>query len=369
MPLDPTIEAMVGQVLSPLSGDVGEDLAQSGSTEFIQIRNQFTDSSKNFSQLFEVGREILSNTSKDFWALWALVGGLLWSQQFPKDQGFAGSCRIVREFCERYWNNGYPEKMGLRNTLLTGMVKWWTTFVARGSDDAQADLLSMGLEDLQQLEAILKSSASEDPQAALKELPVLNNLGHLISTLQTVVKKRVPAPVEAAESSETVESEAPASTESSPSETETTESEAAPPVVTKTPVVVSSLETAFEKAKRTLNEGNIEGALSSFQQVLEAHGDFASQFRGRVMLGELYLDAKLPTHAKRVLQHLHEELDAIRLPQWEPKLCTRLWSALIVAQQTVEKDEKPDKKLLADLFARVCRLDPGLAAKLEPQRD
>ena len=144
------------------------------------------------------------------------------------------------------------------------------------------------------------------------------------------------------------------------SETVREESKSDPP-----PRVVDSLDHAFEKACEKIRAGSIDEALSGFQTTLRHHGEFAAQFRGRVFLGELYLRAGLPTHAKRVLQYTHDEIEKIRLPDWDPKLCSRLWSNLIQSHQK-SKDEKPNDKLLADLFTNLCRIDPARAASLEP---
>ena len=65
---DQVLDGLTEQVLRPLSGEVGEDLAQTSSVELIQIRNQFNDSSRDFLILYENGRVILAERSKDLWA-------------------------------------------------------------------------------------------------------------------------------------------------------------------------------------------------------------------------------------------------------------------------------------------------------------
>ena len=364
MSSDPVLESLASQVLAPLSGDVGEDLSQTSSSDLIEIRNQFTDRSRDFPRLFEVGREILANQSKDLWALWALVGGLLWSKQFDQAQSFACSCRIVTGFCERYWAKFYPDSLGLRNTLLSNINKWWNTYLVRSSDGADPQVLREAFEEIRKLEQLLKDSVGgEDPQDNARRFPMLANLKQVSQTLESLVQSKPE------------DTPAPPAGDSAPATQE--DAKAAPPA-TEQPAATASdvpppapqaLDVAFETALRGMSEGQTAQALQTFQQSLERQGEFSARFRGQVLLGELYLKAGLPTHAKRVLQHAHDQINEIRLPQWEPKLCTRLWSALIEANQKLEKDEKPDGKLLADLFAQICRIDPATAAELQPLRE
>lgn len=364
---DQVLDGLTEQVLRPLSGEVGEDLAQTSSIELIQIRNQFNDSSRDFRLLYENGRTILAERSKDLWAAWALVGGLLWSKQFDSTEAFAASCKIVQGLCEKYWQRIYPESRGLRSTLLMQIAKWWNTFAVRCTEGADPAALKAGHDALVALQQHLLSvtDGNTDHDKA-RVLPALSTLPTIIGTLAKFLSE--PATGQAASSStgEQQVAVASATTENGhPQRESSTSSSTQEEVSAAAPRVVDSLEKAFEKACEKIRGGSVEEALTGFQATLRHHGEFAAQFRGRVFLGELYLRAGLPTHAKRVLQYTHDEIEKIRLADWDPKLCSRLWSNLIQSHQKA-KDEKPNDKLLADLFTNLCRIDPSTAASLEP---
>lgn len=356
---DAILESLTDQVLRPLTGEVGEDLAQTSSSELIQIRNQFNDSSRDFRLLYENGRLILAERSKDLWAAWALVGGLLWSKQFEASDAFAASCRIIHGLCENYWGRLYPESRGLRSTLLMQIAKWWNTFVVRCSENADPENLRIGREELAALQDFLiRVTDGNTDQDKIRVLPVLGTLPQIVRSLES---NGTPAAMSATAGENGA---APQREEASQPAAQGSEqpSSAAPPA---TPMTADYLDKAFEKSCEKIRSGQVEEALSSFQHALRGFGDYAAQFRGRVLLGELYLRANLPTHAKRVLQYSHDEIEKIRLPDWDPKLCSRLWSSLIQAHQKT-KDEKPNDKLLSDLFANLCRIDPATASALEP---
>jgi hypothetical protein len=355
---DQILESLIEQVLRPLSGEVGEDLAQTSSMELIQIRNQFNDSNRDFRLLYETGRVILSEKSKDLWAAWALAGGLLWSKQFESAEGFVASSQIVRQLCERYWAKLYPESRGLKSTLLSQIAKWWNTFVERCTEGADKDLLKAGRDEVSALHQFLLSvTDGNTDQDKARVLPVLQTLPVIVRRLNTVVN---PGGTSAETSAAATTGQAP------PARAESSSTPAAGTTEPASSRVSEGLDQAFAKACDRIRAGAVEDALNDFQANLVTFAEFANQFRGRVMLGELYLRAGLPTHAKRVLQYTHDEIDKIRLPEWDPKLCSRLWSNLIQAHQKCAKDEKADEKLLGTLFANLCRIDPAKAVSLEP---
>lgn len=359
--IDPVLESLSTHVVAPLSDDVGEDLSRSSSIELIQIRNQFNDSSKDFGVLYENGRLILTEKSKDLWAAWALVGGLLWSKQFDPVQAFAVSCQVVHQLCEKYWDKLYPESVGLRSTLLLQMAKWWNTFIVRCSEGANAELLKVGYDELQALQQFLATATpGENDQAKARAMPVLNTLPQLIRALGPLAGVGKAA---ASESEQSSSNGAGASSSAKPAETDDDEDES--DEKESAPRGPDALEKSFQKAADLVSGGKVEAGLNHFRATLNRYGGFADQFRGRVMLGELYLKARLPTHAKRVLQYAHEEIDSIRLPDWDPALCSRLWSNLMRAHLDT-KEERPSEKLLSELFAQLCRIDPATAANLDP---
>lgn len=329
-----------------------------------KVRNQYADTRKDFALLLELGRNVLAERSKDFYALWALASGLVWSKQVEQAEGFSGSCRLVADFCDRYWAKAYPAADGERNTLLQKIAGGWSNYLKSKGDTTPAEHLRSAADSLGRLTEFLKNALALEERDLAEKFPSLLELRQVHQNLVLRTKPATPPSAPLAASSR-VSAAVPSSTngEGAAAVAEPAESAEGPPRP-----VSSSLEKAFERARERITQGDSAAALEEFQRVLELQGEFAGQFKGQVYLGELFLQANLLTHAKRVLQYTHEQIDKIRLPQWDPKLCTRLWSALIDAHQR-EGVEKPDNKLLSDLFAQMCRLDPGRAASLEPLRD
>lgn len=353
------LEPILGQVLSPLANEVGEDLSQTVSPDLTLIRNKFNDPRQDFGAMLEVGRKVLAEQSKDMWALWAFNGGILWSKQFDVAEGFAASTESVASFCEKYWDGCFPRELRLRNTLLAGIVKWWNGYTSREAASAPKEWIAEAAANVSRLcDFLVAKVGGGDERQAGQQLPILAGLKQLRLTLEAATRPAASPGGNGAASAEAPHAKA---------ESEDAEEVAEEAPAAKGPTV--GLDAAFRQALKRLERGERAEALSEFQRCLDGQGEFAAQFRGQVLLGELYLKAGLATHAKRVLQHAHDQIEKIRLPQWEPRLCSRLWTALIDAHQRIAGEEKPDGKLLSELFAQICRLDPARAAALEAVRD
>jgi hypothetical protein len=356
--VDQALESLVETVVRPLSGDVGQDLALTESRELIFIRNQFNESKRDFGKLQEVGKTVLAEQSKDLWAAWAFVTGLLWSRQFDQTEGFVASCKTMRGLCERYWEKLYPDdKPTLKNTLVVQMARAWSKYLEHYSEGASRQLLKEAHEELVGLQAALMESAKGDTVVEKQNnLTCLREIANVVKTLEVIVNPAAAAAAAAAPA------EAPPERPTPPAAASRVEA-ATPP--SHGGPNHPSLTQAFERALARLREGATDAGLREFQETLSSFGELADQVRGRVLLGELYLRAGLPLHAKRVLQYTHEEIEKIKLSEWDPKLCSRLWSNLIQASLRV-KEEKSDDNLLGQLFASLCRIDPATAASLEP---
>lgn len=354
--MDQALESLVETVVRPLSGDVGQDLALTESKELIFIRNQFNESKRDFGKLQEIGKTVLAEQSKDLWAAWAFVMGLLWSRQFDQAEAFVASCKTMRGLCERYWAKLYPDdKPTLKNTLVVQMARAWSKYLEHYAEGASRQLLKEAHEELAGLQTALMESAKGDTVSEKQNsLTCLREIANVVKTLEVIVN---PAAAAAA-AQHAAASEAP----EPPAATGNGNAAATPSHAGSNH---QSLTQAFEYALARLREGATDAGLREFQETLSGFGELADQVRGRVLLGELYLRAGLPLHAKRVLQYTHEEIEKIKLSDWDPKLCSRLWSNLIQASLRV-KEEKSDDNLLGQLFASLCRIDPATAASLEP---
>lgn len=353
---------MVDLLAQPLAGDVGDDLERTNAPEYYFLKSQLDEQQRpKFSEMFEKGEWVLRERSKDLRAGWALAGGLMWSNRFNQAEGFATSCRAIRLLCENFWEQMYPRDLKLRNVLLGRVAKWWDNYVSK-CEGAPRSLLQEAREELVGLRQYLYSVTPGGTEAEKRNaLPSLGAFDKIVQGLNGIVM-----PAATRTEAQAAPTPAPAAANGQPESTSTSTS-STPPERAEEAVKLSadSLEVAFERAMERFKEGRTEQGLLEFQERLKSCGRLADRVRGRVFLGELYLKAGLSTHAKRVLQYTHEEVDKIKLSDWDPALCSRLWSNLIQAHQRA-KDEKPNDNLLADLFANLCLIDPATAASLEP---
>lgn len=331
------LEDIIGQTLAPLPDDVGVDLAANSPAELTPIRDQFSQSNRNFRELFDLGHTILASRSKDLWALWALTGGMLWSQQFEPTPALAASCRICSELCKRYWKKLHPQSIGLRNTLLANITKWWSGYLMQFGDRIDQQVLRQCARELQSLSGFLVTQVGADEADARRKFPMLTNLAHVSEAMIAVASR--PATRVTEPQLETVRSQPQSQPQQSDdwwesdslAEFELPEDDALQTIASPPPPAPQAdpIGQAYAQALHGIQTGQAAASLQRFEKLVEQSDSFAARFRGQMMLGELYLRAGDAKTARRVLEYLHRQLAHIQLIDWEPELCRRLWNTLL----------------------------------------
>lgn len=351
MDSDKQLAEIIEQALAPLDSEVGTDLAAENPAELTHIRDEFSQSNRDFPQLLELGQGILTGRSKDLWALWALVGGILWSQRFEPNNALAATCRLTCELCKRYWKKMYPNSIGLRNTLMANIVKWWNTFLIQKGSQLDPTLLRQCSRELQSLSEFLVRQVGANESDARRKFPMLPGLAYVAEGMITLASRppgqapAVPAPQ--AEPSPAARAAAQPKSETAAEDWWETDSlaefdldgegldgDATETIVTEPTANQDSLEQAFLEALRGIQAGQAMQSVQRFEKLLENQRSLAAHFRGQVMLGELYLRAGDARLARRTLEQLHHMTAHIRLSDWEPELCTRLWETLLQSLQS-----------------------------------
>lgn len=344
---DKLLGEILERALSPLADEVGVDLAADSPEELTPLRDQFSQGTRDFPQLLDLGRHILAERSKDLWALWALVGGVLWSQRFEANASLAATCKLTREFCKRYWKSMYPASIGLRNTLMANIVKWWNTFLVQRGPELDPALLRQCSRELKSLSDFLVRQLGADEEDARRKFPMLPGLAYTGEAMIAVASRPTGVAAPAVSPTPAFQATPPVAEASDPppaaddwwesdplAEFGETDSAPAAETVPNSAPAVDPLDAAFAEALRGVQAGQAQASLQAFEKQLEQWPSFAAQFRANVMLGELYMRAGNPQKARRILEFLHHELPHIRLSDWEPELCGRLWRNLVQAIQS-----------------------------------
>ena len=354
------LEGLVATCVAPLSGPTpaGKDLADGDVSQDSVARQRqrivaaFQDSRNvDWNQVYDDGLSILRGESKDFYALWAVLAPL----PQVRGYGFAGvatSVEMCNSVTQRYWDSLYPAlPAGLtrRVAILNQLVRRWTSFVGKAeAKEGDVPAIAKIHELLPEFEGQLAEHIPDGSRP---------NIGEL--------KQRISA-LHAHFQSVAVEED-----EDTPPE------EGAPTAEDGDGGVRSAhagggradLEKSFAASLRMISS-RPERSLSSFQEVVNSLPTRAGKFRGQVYLGELYLKAGHAKLARRMLSFLNDESRTIKLDEWEPELCGKLWATLHQAM-TIEQEEgggdsiKDAAKKLEELFADVCRVDAKQAATLK----
>jgi len=338
------------------SGNAGRDLAAGNIASDEAARHRHTilqafQDSRNvdWGQLYDNGVAILRGESKDLLALWAVLAPL----PIVRATGLGGlavSVELCRHFLQDYWESMYPrlpEGLNLRASVISQLTKRWTSCLQKTTaTEADVESISRIADELEQFEAILKERFPPD------RVPQLGEFRQLIRSMKDHFTPK--------------EKESPVQPDSNADSSSTTTLSGAGPATGARRFDV--LEQAYSSARQLIRSKPSQ-ALRHLGAVVEAQPNRAGRFRGRVYLGELCLqsgDAKL---ARQMLSLLEEEAGTIKLEDWEPELCARLWAGLYKAIDTERKAAgsdapKDDSKKMEDLFARICRVDANQAVEL-----
>jgi type VI secretion system ImpA/VasJ family protein len=122
----------------------------------------------------------------------------------------------------------------------------------------------------------------------------------------------------------------------------------------------TSLAAAVAAARAQSARGEPHAAVVALQRVIDHLGAPRERFCGRLELAHLCLDAGLQPVAAALFAALDDEARARGLDTWEPSLAAAALAGRLKAlDDAARADEGRDA-----LFARLCAVDPGAAARL-----
>jgi len=118
------------------------------------------------------------------------------------------------------------------------------------------------------------------------------------------------------------------------------------------------------KARALLGAGKAADALKLAQASVEAATQPRHRFTRRLDLAEMCLSGKQPRLARGIFESLRNEIDALGIAEWEPKMAARCFAGLVRAIRASTKPNTPPDPAANAPFEQLCRLDPSAAARL-----
>ncbi len=127
-----------------------------------------------------------------------------------------------------------------------------------------------------------------------------------------------------------------------------------------------ALAQAVDEARKLLSEAKGEDAVARLSQAMDGSASRRERFRAQLALAGFCVDMNKLTLAGSLLEGLEAVIDQYRLEDWEPELAARAFGDLYACLRKAKPKPTPDDaKRNAAVFARLCRLDPARALKLE----
>ena len=127
-----------------------------------------------------------------------------------------------------------------------------------------------------------------------------------------------------------------------------------------------TLATAISEARKLLSEAKGEDAVGRLSLAMETSAGRRERFRAQLALARFCLDMNKLSLAGSLLEGLEQVIEEYRLGDWEPELAGQALGSLYTCLRRLKPKPTPDDlKRTADVFARLCRLDPASALKLE----
>jgi type VI secretion system protein VasJ len=127
-----------------------------------------------------------------------------------------------------------------------------------------------------------------------------------------------------------------------------------------------SLAEAIDEARKLLAKAKGADAVARLTRAMETSASRRERFRAQLALAGFCLDMKKLPLAESLLGGLEGVIDQYQLDEWEPGLAARalgdLYACLLKSRPKPTPDDAQHR---AAVFARLCRLDPTAALKLE----
>jgi len=126
------------------------------------------------------------------------------------------------------------------------------------------------------------------------------------------------------------------------------------------------LAEAVDEARKLLAEAKGEDAVARLSQAMDGSASRRQRFRAQLALAGFCRDMNKLTLAGSLLEGLEHVIERYQLEEWEPDLAARALGDLYACLHKMKPKPTPeDAKRVAEVFARLCRLDPASALKLE----
>jgi type VI secretion system protein VasJ len=127
-----------------------------------------------------------------------------------------------------------------------------------------------------------------------------------------------------------------------------------------------ALPAAAGEVKSLLDGTRTPEALAMMGKVLAAAGTTRERFLLRLELARACAAAGLPAVAKASYEELDREVRAHRLERWEPGLAAQALRGLIAASHALAKDARGASPQIAEVYQRLCSIDPAAAHEAWP---
>lgn len=131
-----------------------------------------------------------------------------------------------------------------------------------------------------------------------------------------------------------------------------------------------SVAQAIAEARKLLSEAKGPEAVARISEAIDGSASRRKRFRAQLALAGFCLDLNKLALASSLLEGLERTIQDFNLEEWEPDLAAQAMRDLYVCLRKI-KPTKPtpdDTKRLAAVFARLCRLDPATALKLDSSK-
>ncbi len=123
---------------------------------------------------------------------------------------------------------------------------------------------------------------------------------------------------------------------------------------------------AMAEARKLLSQARGEDAVKRLGALLESSGSRRQRFRAQLALAGLAVDLNKLALATGLLEGLERLIDAYQLEEWEPELAARATESLYECLRKARPRPTPDDQTrLNQVFARLSRLDPAAALRLD----
>lgn len=128
----------------------------------------------------------------------------------------------------------------------------------------------------------------------------------------------------------------------------------------------SDLDAEIAGARKTLDGGDLAGAILLLQSNAPKDNSRRSAFRRKLGMASLCMRGNQPSIARPLLEELCGEIDKFSIDQWEPAITLDVWTSLhkcyeSLASGPTSPAKQAAQQLAEKIFERICRLDVGYA--------